>query len=84
LTPSTHGSIGEVSISRRTIDNVEMSKLTLKDLSTITVDDIDRGLRLKGYIPDRSIVLAVYLALKLNHYSSRGNQAVVRQSLLKR
>jgi MoxR-like ATPase len=42
-----------------------MSKLTLKDLSTITVDDIDRGLRLKGYIPDRSIVLAVYLALKL-------------------
>jgi MoxR-like ATPase len=65
LTPSTHGSIGEVSISQRTIDNVEMSKLTLKDLSTITVDDIDRGLRLKGYIPDRSIVLAVYLALKL-------------------
>jgi MoxR-like ATPase len=65
LTPGIHDSIGEVSISRRTIDNVEMSKLTLKDLSTITVDDIDRGLRLKGYIPDRSIVLAVYLALKL-------------------
>jgi MoxR-like ATPase len=65
LTPGIHDSIGEVSISRRTINNVEMSKLALKDLSTITVDDIDRGLRLKGYIPDRSIVLAVYLALKL-------------------
>lgn len=40
-------------------------KVVSKDLKSLSLDDIDEGLRLKGYIPDRSIVLAVYLALKL-------------------
>jgi MoxR-like ATPase len=65
LTTFTTKTTSDVSGSEEVVGKVEVARVTFKDLSTITLDDIDKGLRLKGYIPDRDIVLAVYLALKL-------------------
>lgn len=65
MTTFTTKTTSDVSGSEEVVGKVEVARVTFKDLSTITLDDIDKGLRLKGYIPDRDIVLAVYLALKL-------------------
>lgn len=65
MTFSASNSTGEVPGFEEALSGARVVKVVSKDLKSLSLDDIDEGLRLKGYIPDRSIVLAVYLALKL-------------------
>jgi len=65
VTFSASNSTGEVPGFEEALSGARVVKVVSKDLKSLSLDDIDEGLRLKGYIPDRSIVLAVYLALKL-------------------
>jgi MoxR-like ATPase len=65
VTFSASNSTGNVPDFEEVPSGAEVVKVVSKDLKSLSLDDIDEGLRLKGYIPDRSIVLAVYLALKL-------------------
>lgn len=65
MTFSASNSTGDVPDFEEVPSGARVVKVVSKDLKSLSLDDIDEGLRLKGYIPDRSIVLAVYLALKL-------------------
>jgi MoxR-like ATPase len=65
VTFSASNSTGDVPDFEEALSGARVVKVVSKDLKSLSLDDIDKGLRLKGYIPDRSIVLAVYLALKL-------------------
>ena len=65
MTFSASDSTGDVPDFEEVPSGARVVKVVSKDLKSLSLDDIDEGLRLKGYIPDRSIVLAVYLALKL-------------------
>jgi MoxR-like ATPase len=65
VTFSASNSTGDVPGFEEALSGARVVKVISKDLKSLSLDDIDEGLRLKGYIPDRSIVLAVYLALKL-------------------
>jgi len=65
VTFSASNSTGDVPDFEEVPSGARVVKVVSKDLKSLSLDDIDEGLRLKGYIPDRSIVLAVYLALKL-------------------
>lgn len=65
MTFSASNSTGDVPGFEEALSGARVVKVVSKDLKSLSLDDIDKGLRLKGYIPDRSIVLAVYLALKL-------------------
>jgi MoxR-like ATPase len=65
VTFSASNSTGNVPDFEEAPSGARVVKVVSKDLKSLSLDDIDEGLRLKGYIPDRSIVLAVYLALKL-------------------